>query len=135
VPYALVDQVEQQLADRGQEGYLRGGFQLQMGDFNCCSWPKPSGKVRIKPEIACDGNPIPKVKDLFEKIGGGLLHNKGTWLRPICQFEANPQLQEKSTLITPVRLLKPRSLSSGNNSALAIFQSKQDELLGGLKAL
>src|SRR6266404_5574432 len=75
VPYALVDQVEQQLRDRVKRGTFEGVFNSK-GATSIVVMAKPSGKVRIKPEIACDGNPIPKVKDLFEKLGGGLLNNK-----------------------------------------------------------
>src|SRR6266404_3685004 len=131
VPYALVDQVEQQLRDQVKRGTFEGVFNSKWAT-SIVVVAKPSGKICIKPEIVCDGNPIPKGKDLFEKLGGGLLYTKSDMAEAYLQFEANPQLQKISTLITPVGLLKSRSLSFGINPAPAIFQSKQDELLCGI---
>ena len=139
VPYALSDKVEAQLRDQVHRGIYTvvpnskwatpivvvakpGGDVRICGDY----------KITVNPQIVCDGHPIPKIKDLFAKLGGGLLYTKLDMAEAYLQYQADENLQEISTLITPIGLLKPRCLSFGISSAPAIFQGKQDELLCGI---
>lgn len=141
VPYALREQVTNELRKKIQEGrYVRVSRSLWASPV----WPVPkpnSSEVRvvhdykrtINSNIVVDHYPLPIPEDIFNSLYGCRFYCVVDCADAYMQVKLDEQSQECLVLNTCIGLLKPTRLPYGLASASAIFQSIMDQILQGCR--
>ena len=138
-PFALRDQIEQELDKQVEEGILE--------PVKTSQWAAPvvpvkkaSGALRlcgsydltINKASRLERYPLPKVEELFAALSGGKFFTKIDLRDAYLQLELNEESKEAMTINTHKGLFRPNRLPMGVKSAVAIFQREMETLLAGI---
>lgn len=101
---------------------------------------KENGKVRIagdfsvtlNQDLIIDKYPLPRIEEVFAKIGGGEKYSKIDLKNAYNQFVLSDESQELTTINTQRGLYKYTRLVYGLANAPAIFQKSMETLLSGI---
>lgn len=139
VPFALKVKVEKELNRLVSLGILAPV------DFSQYATPtvpvhKENGKVRIASDysvtlyqdLIIDKYPLPRIEEVFAKIGGGEKCSKIDLKNAYNQFVLSDESQELTTINTQQGLYKYTGLVYGLANAPAIFQKSMETLLTGI---
>ena len=138
-PFALRDQIEQELNKQVAEGILE--------PVKTAKWAAPvvpvkkaSGGLRlcgtydltINKMNLLERYPLPKVEELFAALSGGKFFTKIDLKDAYLQLELDEASKEALTINTHKGLFRPNRLPMGVKSAVAIFQREMETLLAGI---
>ena len=136
VPFSLKPKVLDELDQLEQEGVIR---QVDYSEWATPIVPvlKPSGQVRIcgdykitlNMEAQSDFYPLPRIEELYTKLGGGVLYSKLDLSHAYQQLELDSVSQEYTTINTPKGLFAFTRLPFGVSCAPGIFQRTMESLL------
>nr|XP_037270387.1 uncharacterized protein K02A2.6-like [Rhipicephalus microplus] len=140
VPYALREQVEQELANLEKAGVI---YRVRHS-----AWatplvivPKKNGKelrlcgdyrVTVNPAIEADQYPLPPPEVIFATLHGGTVFSVLDLSKAYLQLELDERAQELLTINTHLGLLRFRRLPYCVACAPAVFQAVMDQILHGL---
>ncbi|XP_047994994.1 uncharacterized protein K02A2.6-like isoform X2 [Leguminivora glycinivorella] len=101
---------------------------------------KENGKLRIagdfsvtlNKDLVIDKYPLPRIEEVFAKLGGGEHYSKIDLKNAYNQFVLSDASQELTTINTPKGLFKYTRLVYGLANAPAIFQKAMETLLAGI---
>ena len=143
VPYALRDKVDQELKRLQDEGTLES--------VEIAEWAAPivavlkqdkstvricgDFSVTINPVSKLDRYPIPKISDLFAKLGKGKLFSKLDLSHAYQQLPLEEESKKYAVINTHKGLFRYTRLPFGISSAPGIFQRVIESLLQGVKGV
>lgn len=140
VPYALREQVEQELLNMEKAGIVyrvrhsawatplvvvpkkNNGIRL-CGDY----------RVTVNPFVVVDHYPLPLPEDIFTTLQGGAVFSVLDLSKAYLQLELDEHAQELLTINTHMGLFRYRRLPYGVACAPAAFQAVMDQVLRGLQ--
>ncbi|XP_029106250.1 uncharacterized protein K02A2.6-like [Scleropages formosus] len=139
VPYALRDNVEQELCKLEAEGVISPVSYSEWAAPIVCI-PKKGNSVRIcgdykvtiNPWLEVEQYPLPRTQDLFAKLSGGQRFTKLDLSQAYQQVPLEESSKRYLTINTPKGLYTYNRLSYGVASAPAIFQKIMDQVLQGM---
>ncbi|XP_028161637.1 uncharacterized protein K02A2.6-like [Ostrinia furnacalis] len=139
IPFALKDKVDEELTRLVKLGVL---VPVRFSEYATPIVPvlKENGKVKIAGDYSCtlnkdlkiDKYPLPRIEEVFAKIGGGQHYSKIDLSNAYNQFLLSDSSQELTTINTPKGLFKYTRLVYGLANAPAIFQRAMETLLSGI---
>lgn len=139
VPFALKDKVEQELKRLVESGVL---VSIDRSQYATPIVPvlKNDGRVKIAGDFSVTLNkdlviekyPMPRIEEVFAKIGGGDRYSKIDLKNAYNQFVLDDSSQELTTINTHKGLFKYTRLVYGLSNAPAIFQKSMETLLSGI---
>lgn len=139
VPFALRDKVEQELERLVGLGIL---VSINHSEYATPIVPvlKENGQVRIAGDFSVTLNkdlviekyPLPRIEEVFAKIGGGELYSKIDLKNAYNQFIFEESSQQLTAINTHKGLYKYTRLVYGLANAPAIFQKSMETLLAGI---
>ncbi|KAG7308938.1 hypothetical protein JYU34_006209 [Plutella xylostella] len=142
VPFALKDKVEEELDRLVCLGIL---VPVKFSEYATPIVPvlKENGKVRIAGDFSVTLNkdlqiekyPMPRIEEVFAKLGGGEHYSKIDLSNAYNQFRLTAPSQELTTINTPKGLFKYTRLVYGLANAPAIFQNAMESLLSGIEGV
>ncbi|XP_048481336.1 uncharacterized protein K02A2.6-like [Plutella xylostella] len=142
VPFAIKDKVDQELERLTDLGIL---VPTNYSDYATPIVPvlKDNGKVRIagdysltlNKDMYIDKYPMPRIEEVFAKVGGGESYTKIDLSNAYNQFEIEEDSQSLTTINTPRGLFKYTRLVYGLANAPAIFQRTMETLLAGVEGV
>ncbi|PAA75827.1 hypothetical protein BOX15_Mlig026022g1 [Macrostomum lignano] len=142
VPYALRERVDAELQRMESSGIITA---VKHSDWAAPIVPvvKKDGSVRICGDYKLTYNaaskpehyPLPRIEDLFAKLGGGCKWTKLDLSNAFLQLPLADDSKAFLTINTPRGLFQVNRLPFGITSASAIFQRTLDTLLGDLDAV
>lgn len=139
VPFALRDKVEKELSRLVDLGIL---VPINYSQYATPIVPvlKANGQVKIAGDFSITLNrdmliekyPLPRIEEVFTKIGGGERYSKIDLKNAYNQFILDESSQELTTINTHKGLFKYTRLVYGLANAPAIFQKSMETLLSGI---
>lgn len=142
VPFALKDKVEKELNRLVDLGIL---VPITHSQYATPVVPvlKENGKVRLAGDYSVTLNkdlivekyPLPRIEEVFAKIGGGLQYSKLDLKNAYNQFVLSDSSQDLTTINTQKGLFKYTRLVYGLANAPAIFQRSMETLLSGIEGV
>lgn len=142
IPFALKNKVEDELARLVDLGIL---VPVNFSEYATPIVPvlKANGQVKIAGDFSCtlnkilkiDKYPLPRIEEVFAKIGGGLQYSKLDLSNAYNQFKLCSSSQDLTTINTPKGLFKYTRLVYGLANAPAIFQRAMETLLAGIEGV
>ncbi|CAH2225756.1 jg21962 [Pararge aegeria aegeria] len=142
VPFALKNKVEDELDRLVKLGIL---IPVNFSEFATPIVPvlKENGSVKIAGDFSCtlnkvlniDKYPLPRIEEVFAKIGGGFKYSKIDLSNAYNQFRLSSSSQELTTINTQKGLFKYTRLVYGLANAPAIFQRAMETLLAGIEGV
>ncbi|CAK1597918.1 unnamed protein product [Parnassius mnemosyne] len=139
VPFALRDKVEQELNRLVHLGIL---VPINYSQYATPIVPvlKDNGQVKIAGDFSITLNkdliiekyPLPRIEEVFAKIGGGEHYSKIDLKNAYNQFVLDDASQELTAINTHKGLFKYTRLVYGLSSGPAIFQRSMETLLSGI---
>lgn len=142
VPFAIKDKVENELQRLVSLGIL---VPVDNSQYATPIVPvlKENGKVRIagdysvtlNKDLVIDKYPLPRIEEVFAKLGGGEHYSKLDLKNAYNQFILSEDSQELTTINTTKGLFKYTRLVYGLANAPAIFQKSMETLLVGLEGV
>lgn len=142
LPFAIKDKVEAEIARLVNKGILIPTPYSQYAS-PIVAVPKPNGSVRIcgdysltvNKDIHIDKYPLPRIEEVFAKLGGGELYSKIDCSQAYAQLRLSPQAQKLTTINTSKGLFMYTRLVYGLANAPAIFQRAIENLLAGIEGV
>lgn len=142
IPFALKEKVNTELDRLVSLGIL---VPVDFSEFATPIVPvlKENGKVKIAGDFSCtlnkvlkiDKYPLPRIEEVFAKIGGGEYYSKLDLSNAYNQFKLKQSSQCLTTINTPKGLFKYTRLVYGLANAPAIFQRTMETLLSGIEGV
>ncbi|XP_060810604.1 uncharacterized protein K02A2.6-like [Amyelois transitella] len=142
VPFALREKVEQEIDRLVKLGIL---VPVNHSDYATPIVPvlKSDGQVKIagdfsitlNKDLIIDKYPLPRIEEVFAKIGGGERYSKIDLKNAYNQFLLEESSQDLTTINTHKGLFKYTRLVYGLANAPAIFQKSMESLLSGIKGV
>ncbi|XP_049866919.1 uncharacterized protein K02A2.6-like isoform X1 [Pectinophora gossypiella] len=142
VPFALKDKVTAELDRLVGLGIL---VPVNHSDYATPIVPvlKENGKVRIagdysitlNKDLVIDKYPLPRIEEVFAKLGGGKYFTKIDLKNAYNQFVLDDSSQDLTTINTMKGLFKYTRLVYGLANAPAIFQRSMETILAGLEGV
>lgn len=142
VPFALKAKVDEELNRLVDIGVL---VPIKFSKFATPIVPvlKEDGKVKIAGDYSItlnkvlnvDKYPLPRIEEVFAKLGGGEHYSRIDLKNAYNQFELSEQSQELTTITTQTGLYKYTRLVYGLANAPAIFQRSMETLLMGIEGV
>lgn len=139
IPFALKNKVDEQLDRLINLGIL---VPVSFSEYGTPIVPvlKENGKIKIAGDFSCtlnkvlkiDKYPLPRIEEVFAKLGGGEHYSKIDLSNAYNQFELTDSSQNLTTINTPKGLFKYTRLVYGLANAPAIFQRTMEALLAGI---
>lgn len=139
IPFALKDKVEDEIDRLVSLGIL---IPVNHSKYGTPIVPvlKENGKVKIagdfsvtlNKDLKVDKYPLPRIEEVFAKIGGGEHYSKIDLSNAYNQFVLSESSQELTTISTHKGLFKYTRLVYGLANAPAIFQRAMESLLVGI---
>jgi transposase InsO family protein len=139
VPYALRERVDDELQRMESDGVITP---VKHSEWAAPIVPvvKADGSVRICGDYKMTFNavatpehyPLPRIEDIFAKLGGGHKWSKFDLSKAFLQFPLSATSKKLLTINTPKGLYEVNRLPFGINCASAIFQRTLESLLGDL---
>lgn len=142
IPFALKNKVEDELVRLSDLGIL---VPVNFSEYATPIVPvlKSNGQVKIAGDFSCtlnkilniDKYPLPRIEEVFAKIGGGLQYSKLDLSNAYNQFKLSSSSQDLTTINTPKGLFKYTRMVYGLANAPAIFQRVMETLLAGIEGV
>lgn len=139
VPFALKKKVESELERLVSCGVLKP---VNHSEYATPIVPvlKENGKIRIagdysvtlNKDLVIDKYPLPRIEEVFAKLGGGEHYSKIDLKNAYSQFRLSEKSQLLTTINTTKGLFKYTRLVYGLANAPAIFQKSMENLLSGI---
>ncbi|XP_042143930.1 uncharacterized protein K02A2.6-like, partial [Ixodes scapularis] len=140
VPYALREQVEQELAKLEKAGVV---YRVRHSEWATplVIVPKKNSKelricgdyrVTVNPYMEVDQYPLPLPEDIFATLRGGTVFSVLDLSKAYLQLELDERAQELLTVNTHLGLFRFKRLPYGVACAPALFQAVMDQVLHGL---
>ncbi|CAK1585215.1 unnamed protein product [Parnassius mnemosyne] len=142
VPFALKDKVNEEIDRLTRAGIL---IPVNYSKYETPIVPvlKENGKIKIagdysltlNKDLLIDKYPMPRIEEVFAKIGGGERYTKIDLSNAYNQFILCEESQELTTINTTRGLYKYTRLVYGLANAPAIFQRTLETLLAGIEGV
>lgn len=142
VPFALRDRVSKEIDRLVNLGIL---IPVSYSEYATPIVPvlKENGKLKIAGDFSCtlnkdlkvDKYPLPRIEEVFSKIGGGESYSKIDLSNAYNQFKLSKSSQKLTTINTHKGLFAYTRLVYGLANAPAIFQKAMETLLSGLEGV
>lgn len=139
VPFALKEKVEGEIDRLAKLGIL---VPITFSNYATPIVPilKDNGKIKIagdysvtlNKDLLIDKYPMPRIEEVFSRIGGGEAYTKLDLSNAYNQFLLDEESQELTTINTSKGLFKYTRLVYGLANAPAIFQRTMETLLSGI---
>lgn len=91
--------------------------------------------VTLNKDLIIDKYPLPRIEEVFAKLGGGEHYSKIDLKNAYNQFSLSEDSQELTTINTPKGLFKYTRLVYGLANAPAVFQKAMEVLLSGIEGV
>lgn len=91
--------------------------------------------ITLNKDLLIDKYPLPRIEEVFAKLGGGVQYSKIDLKNAYNQFILSESSQELTTINTPKGLFKYTRLVYGLANAPAIFQKTMETLLAGIEGV
>lgn len=142
VPFAIKGRVEEEIQRLVNLGIL---VPVKYAKYATPIVPvlKEDGKVKIAGDFSITLNkdleiekyPMPRIEEVFSKIGGGQKYTKIDLSNAYNQFCLHESSQELTTITTSIGMFKYTRLVYGLSNAPAIFQRSMESLLCGIQGV
>uniref|UniRef100_A0A914W055 RNA-directed DNA polymerase n=1 Tax=Plectus sambesii TaxID=2011161 RepID=A0A914W055_9BILA len=139
LPFAVYDAVDKEIDWWEQQGIIQ--------PVNHSEWaapiviaPKPGGQIRIYVDFSTGLNkaidihqyPLPKPKELYQKLNGGIIFSKIDFSEAYLQVELDDESKRLVVINMHKGLYRFNRLPFGVSLALAIFQQTMEKMLAGI---